>query len=121
MAVKDMPKMKEFCTEKLGFQIVTEYRQDDEHWWTGIKLSGTDLIITLSTFTGGGKLGAPGIYVLAPDLEATHADLTTKGVNPGPITPDLYGPGSGTTWFAVVDPDGNTWQVAQAEPPWAGK
>ena len=116
MAVKDMPKMKEFV-QKIGFKIVTEYRQDDEHWWTGIKLADDSLVITLSTFTAG-KLGVPGLYVLAPDIEAAHADLTAKGLNPGAITPDLYGPGSGVKWFMVTDPDGNMWQIAQAKSQW---
>ena len=118
MAVKDMPKMKEFCTGMLGFRIVTEYKQDEGHWWTGIKLPGDGIVITLSTFTAG-KLGVPGLYVLAPDIEAAHKDVTAKGATVTPITPDLYGPGSGTKWFGVTDPDGNMWQAAQAQAAWA--
>ena len=118
IAVKDMPKMKEFCTNMLGFEIITEYRQDDGHWWTSIKLPSDGLVITLSTFTAGGKLGTPGLYLLAPDIEGAHRELAAKGAVLGPITPDLYGPGSGTKWFSITDPDGNAWQIAEAAPPW---
>ena len=38
MPVNDMPKMKEFYAQQMGFQITKEYRQEDARWWTSIKL-----------------------------------------------------------------------------------
>lgn len=118
MAVKDMPKMKEFCTRVLGFEITTEYRQDDAHWWTGLKIPDDGITITLSTFTGDGKLGVPGLYLLASDIEAARKDAEAKGAQVSPVTPDLYGPGSGVRWFGATDPDGNLWQIAEAKSKW---
>ncbi len=118
MAVNDMPAMKEFCVDKLGFQIATEYRQDDSHWWTSVELAGDGLVVTLSTFDEGKKPGTMMLYLLAPDIEAAHNDLDAKGLKPTPIAGDLYGPGSGVKWFSVNDPEGNTWMVAQALASW---
>jgi catechol 2,3-dioxygenase-like lactoylglutathione lyase family enzyme len=115
MPVGDMPKMKEFYTGTMGFEITKEYRQDDAHWWTSIRVPGDGITVTMTTF-GGQKTGAMSIYLLAPDIEAAHSDLSAKGATPTPVTPDLYGPGSVTKWFSLKDPEGNTWTIAEAEP-----
>lgn len=118
MPVNDMPKMKEFYTEKLGFQITSEYRQDDGHWWTSVKVPGDDVAVTFSTFHPNSKSGSMNLYLLAPDIETAHNNLSAKGATPTPITPDLYGPGSGVKWFSVADPEGNMWIVAAAKSQW---
>ncbi len=92
LAVNDMPKMKEFCVDKLGFQIATEYRQDDGRWWTSIKLPEDGIVITLSTFHGNGKPGTMSLYLLAPDIEAAHNELVAKGAKSTPIANALYVP-----------------------------
>ena len=116
MPVNDMPKMKEFYAQQMGFQITKEYRQEDARWWTSIKLDDDKIVITLSTFYGTAKPGTMTLYLFAPDIEAAHKDLTAKGIQASPITPDLYGPGSGVKWFSVKDPEGNTWTIGEKEP-----
>ena len=36
IVVSDMPKAKDFYADKLGFKVVTDYRQDDDNWWVGL-------------------------------------------------------------------------------------
>jgi catechol 2,3-dioxygenase-like lactoylglutathione lyase family enzyme len=33
LAVSDMPKAKAFYADKLGLQVASDYRRDDDHWW----------------------------------------------------------------------------------------
>ena len=33
IAVSDMKKAREFYAEKLGLEIVTDYRRSDDNWW----------------------------------------------------------------------------------------
>ena len=38
MAVSDMVKAKDFYTNKLGFKITADYRQNDKNWWVSLEL-----------------------------------------------------------------------------------
>lgn len=119
IAVSDMPKMKKFCVEKLGFRIATEYKQDEGHWWTSMRLPDDSINLTFSTLiVKDEKPGINSFYLLAPDIETAYKELAANGGEPTPIEDDLYGTGSGVKWFSLVDPDGNTWTIAEAMAPW---
>jgi catechol 2,3-dioxygenase-like lactoylglutathione lyase family enzyme len=108
MNVSDMAKSKEFYAEKLGFNISTEYRQDDNNWWVTLALPDGGVTLTLSRASVSPESIAKGtlaVYFETSDVEAAHKELSEK-VKAEDIQDDLFGPGSGVKWFNVEDPDG---------------
>lgn len=115
MAVSDMPKAKEFYTDKLGLKVVQDYRQDDNNWWVALDLPEGDVTITLTTHHGNAKPGAMVMYFAASDAAAAHKELSEKGVKVSDVKDDLFGPGSGVKFFTLEDPDGNLIHLAEAQ------
>ncbi len=113
MAVTDMAKAKTFYAEQLGFQVITDYGEGDQHWVT-LQPSGGGPSLTLSTLHGNMRPGSMRLYLATSDIEAAYNELKAKGVKANEIKDDLYGPGSGVKWFDLRDPDGNLWQVVQS-------
>jgi catechol 2,3-dioxygenase-like lactoylglutathione lyase family enzyme len=117
MVVGDMAKAKEFYAEKLGLDVATDYRQDDDNWWVTLTLPGGGPNITLArsseTSNEPPKPGTLGLYLSTSDIDALHEELEENGARPGEVQDDLYGPGSGVKFFQLQDPDGN--QVTFAE------
>ena len=113
MAVTDMAKAKAFYADQLGWAVTTEVGQGDQHWVT-LTLPGGGPALTLSTMHGNMKPGTMRLYLATSDIDAAHDKLKAKGVKVNDVKDDLYGPGSGVKWFALTDPDGNVWTVAQS-------
>jgi catechol 2,3-dioxygenase-like lactoylglutathione lyase family enzyme len=117
IVVSDMEISKTFYAEKLGLDVTTDYRQDDDNWWVSLIFPGGGTTITLArssmTSNEPPQPGTLGLYFSTSDLEAARADLEEKGVEPGEIMDDLYGPGSGVKFFQVQDPDGSQLTFAQ--------
>lgn len=117
MVVSDMNKAKEFYAEKLGLEVAQDYRQDDDNWWVSLTIPGNGASITLArSSTTDNQPPNPdsmSFYFSTPDIAAAHKALNEKGVNPGEIQDDLYGPGSGVKFFQLRDPDGNQLTFAQ--------
>lgn len=117
VVVSDMKKAKDFYAEKLGLEVATDYRQNDNNWWVTLTLPGGGASITLArsstTSNEPPKPGTLGFYLSTTDLAGAHSALNEKGANPSKIMDDLYGPGSGVKFFQVQDPDGNQVTVAQ--------
>ncbi len=118
IAVSDMKKAREFYAEKLGLEIVTDYRRSDDNWWVTLTPHGGGASITLARTSAVKKTTEPGtlsFYFSTSDIAASHKALSEKGVQPNEVKDDLYGPGSGVKWFNLNDPDGNQVLVAQTE------
>lgn len=118
IAVADMKKAREFYAEKLGLQIVTDYRVSDDNWWVTLTPPGGGTSLTLARSTSVKKTTQPGtlsFYFSTSDIAAAHEALKENGVQPNEIKDDLYGPGSGVKWFNLDDPDGNQVLFAQTE------
>ena len=118
IAVSDMKKAKEFYAEKLGLEVVTDYRRSDDNWWVTLTPPGGGTSITLARSSSVKKTTQPGtlsFYLSTSDIAAAHKELNEKGVKTNEIRDDLYGPGSGVKWFNLDDPDGNQVLVAQTE------
>ena len=117
LVVSDMQKAKEFYAEKLGLEIATDYRRNDDNWWVTLTLPGGGASITLArsstTSNEPPKPGTLGLYLSTSDIAAAHGELNEKGVNPGEVRDDLYGPGSGVKFIQFQDPDGNQVTFAQ--------
>ena len=118
IAVNDVKKAREFYAEKLGLEIVTDYRRSDDNWWVTLTPPGGGTSITLARSSSVKKTTQPGtlsFYLSASDIAAAHKELNEKGVKTNEVKDDLYGPGSGVKWFNLDDPDGNQVLVAQTE------
>ena len=117
IVVSDMKKAKEFYAEKLGLDVATDYRRNDDNWWVTLTLPGGGANITLArsstTHNEPPKPDTISLYFSTSDIAAAHTELNEKGVNPGEIRDDLYGPGSGVKFLQFKDPDGNQVTFAQ--------
>ncbi len=114
IGVNDMPKAREFYEDKLGLKVMTDYRQDDEHWWVNLVLPEGGVSITLTTYHANAEPGTMTLWFATADLHAAHEALEAKGVKVSEIGDDLHGPGSGVKWFNFKDPDGNLVHLEQA-------
>ena len=117
VVVSDMKRAKEFYAEKLGLEVATDYRQNDNNWWVTLILPGGGASITLArsstTSNEPPKPGTLGFYLSTSDIAAAHKELNEKAIKPGEIQDNLYGPGSGVKFFQLQDPDGNQVTFAQ--------
>lgn len=117
VVVSDMKKAKEFYAEKLGLQVATDYRLNDDNWWVTLTFPGGGPSITLArsstTDNEPPKPGTVSFYFSTSDLAAAHKALSEKGLMTDEIRDDLYGPGSGVKFFQLQDPDGNQVTFAQ--------
>jgi catechol 2,3-dioxygenase-like lactoylglutathione lyase family enzyme len=116
VVVSDMKKAKEFYAEKLGLAVATDYRRNDDNWWVSLTFPGGGASLTLartSTVKNTTQPGAISFYFSTSDIAAAHKELNEKGLKPGEVRDDLYGPGSGVKFFQLNDPDGNQVTFAQ--------
>lgn len=109
MAVSDMPRAKEFYSDKLGLNVVGDDKQ-----WVSLTLPEGGVTIILTTYHENMKPGTMKVYFTTSDITAAHKELSDKGVNVDKVKDDLYGPGSGVKWFELEDPDGNQVLLVQA-------
>jgi len=115
LAVRDMPKAREFYESTLGLKVVQDYRQDDDNWWVSLDLPEGGVTVTLSTHLGNMKPGAMVLYLATSDITAAHKALSDEGVKISEIQADLFGPGSDAGFFTLEDPDGNLIHITQAK------
>jgi catechol 2,3-dioxygenase-like lactoylglutathione lyase family enzyme len=117
VVVSDMKKAKEFYAEKLGLEVATDYRQNDDNWWVMLTFPGGGASLTLSrsstTSNEPPKPGTLGFYFSTSDIAAAYQALNEKGVQTGEVRDNLYGPGSGVKFLQFPDPDGNQVTFAQ--------
>ena len=118
VVVSDMPRAKEFYAEKLGLEVATDYRQNDNNWWVTLTLPDGGASITLArsstTSNEPPRPGTLGFYLSTSNIAVTHQELSERGLNPGEVRDNLYGPGSGVKFIQFKDPDGNSVTIAQA-------
>src|SRR5512134_2539897 len=103
VVVSDMKKAKEFYAEKLGLEVATDYRLNDDNWWVTLTLPGGGASITLArsstTSNEPPKAGTLGLYLSTSDIAAAHKAFNERGVKTGEARDDLYGPGSGVKFI----------------------
>jgi catechol 2,3-dioxygenase-like lactoylglutathione lyase family enzyme len=117
VVVSDMNRAKEFYAEKLGLEVATDYRRNDDNWWVTLILPGGGTSITLArsstTSNEPPQPGTLGLYLSTSDIAAARQELNERGVNTGEVRDNLYGPGSGVKFIQFQDPDGNQVTLAQ--------
>lgn len=114
LAVSDMPKAKDFYSDKLGLKVAQDYRQDDANWWVSLTLPGGGASINLTTNQENMKPGTMKLYFSTANAAEAHKELSSKGLSVNEVKDDLFGPGSGVKWFNLEDPDGNQVFLVQA-------
>ncbi len=114
LAVSDMPEAKEFYADKLGLQVTTDYRQDDNNWWVSLAMPEGGVTITLTTNHENMQPGAMKIYLTVEDAAAVSKQLSGSNVEISEVKDDLFGPSSGVKWCSLLDPDGNQILLVQA-------
>ena len=81
IAVSDMKKAKEFYAEKLGLEIVTDYRRSDDNWWVTLTPPGGGMSITLARSSSVKKTTQPGtlsFYFSTSDIAIWTTRMETR-------------------------------------------
>lgn len=101
---------KQFYTEILGLEILQEiYRKERDSYKLDLALNGTYIIELFSFPNPPARPSRPeavGLRHLAfetPDINKTHAFLTSKQLHPEAIRIDEF---TGKQFFFIADPDG---------------
>ena len=109
LGVADLARAQQrFYTESLGFE--TDWvRQPDAAAPAFAQLSRGGLSLCLSQAPGAGSHGASSVYLYVDDVDAWHAELTSRGValDPAPVSQAW-----GNRELVVRDTDGNRLTLA---------
>ena len=103
--VRSSARAEEFWCGQLGFTRRFAYRPDpssEDPCYLGVLRDGAAL--HLSSFPGDGVAGQA-VYVVVEDVDALHAELVGRGVEPDLAPTDQSW---GNREMCVVDPDGNS-------------
>jgi predicted enzyme related to lactoylglutathione lyase len=103
--VSDQKRALAFYTEKLGFTVFTDKPFNDKQRWIELKIGGAQTKVVLFTPPGQEDRvgGFTGLTLACDDLEATHAELSARGV-------EFLGPPRKEPWGSMVmmkDSEGN--------------
>ena len=113
--VRNLKQAVEFYSQKLGFEQIAEYKDDDDHLiWMMPSLArptkyATQIALYAPMDHNDPRIGAAsGMVFTADDIEATYHQLKQRGVH---FTMELvrhaYGESDGDQEARFVDPDGN--------------
>ncbi len=113
IVVSDQDAALDFYVNTLGWNKAMDSPMGPEMRWLTVVPPGatTQLVLGHPSWVGDGKTpgGTTGIALTTPDIEATFATLTERGVKfKGPVEAMPWG--SKATWFS--DPDGNEFFLA---------
>lgn len=113
--VDDQETAKQFWTETVGFEVVTDQTYGGERW---IEVTPPDrgVVLVLSPRQGAPRHEPPDehlphsdLFFTCADIEATCAELTRRGVKfPTPPTRQHFG-----WWSLFEDPDGTRYALGQ--------
>ena len=106
---QDLERARAFYTEKLGMAIAPEFTGPD---FIFLVLGSAGLALRPASAALDAAQTGPGsmdISILVDDVDATHADLTAKGVD---IRTEIGDIGAGRAFFAR-DPEGHVIAFAQ--------
>jgi catechol 2,3-dioxygenase-like lactoylglutathione lyase family enzyme len=117
--VTDVDRAKEFYSEKLGFNVDVDRRMSESMRVVQLTPPGSACSITIGEGLGDSPPGSARLQLCVSDIEAAHAELVSRGAEPGPVTHfEESGPveGRGEPWNSFIflqDPDGNNWAVQE--------
>lgn len=104
LRVSESVAAEEFYCKGLGFRILSSWRPDetrkDPCYMT---VARDDARLHVHSFQSGGGLGAGAFYVFVDDVDAVHAELTSKGMPVSGVMEQTWG----MREIGLRDPDGN--------------
>jgi catechol 2,3-dioxygenase-like lactoylglutathione lyase family enzyme len=111
--VADQDKAIEFYVGTLGLELVADIPFGGQYRWVEVTPAGAETHIALAPPPEGGTTGAVNNIALSTaDIEATHADLRSRGVDVDEEIARMGDPVPPMFWFR--DPEGNTLLMVQS-------
>jgi catechol 2,3-dioxygenase-like lactoylglutathione lyase family enzyme len=112
--IADQDAALAFYTEKLGFELRQDQAYGDGFRWIEVAPAGAQTTVALAPPPENGETGKreTGIGLSSDDVEASHAELKSRGVDVEDILP-LPDPVPPMFWFK--DPEGNRSLVVQRD------
>ena len=119
--VADQDRAKAFYVDAMGFDLIVDHRAGEDFRVIQASPPGSACAVALmANPDSAGTL--QGLHLVVPDIEQARAEVTGRGVEPGPLIhyvegrqvegPDPerqdYNP-----FFEFQDPDGNGWLVQE--------
>lgn len=110
--VSDVDRAKAFYVDQLGFNADHDHQVSPELRFVQLTPPGSACSIAI----GSGLIEAapgsnPGLQLVVTDIEAAHADLTSRGATISEIDDQAWG-----SFIYLTDPDGNRWTLQQITP-----
>jgi catechol 2,3-dioxygenase-like lactoylglutathione lyase family enzyme len=107
--VKDVDRAKSFYVEKVGFNADQDHVVNEGLRFVQLTPPGSACSIALGTgLTDMAPGTQKGLQLVVDDVEATRAELMSRGVETGEVQHFPWG-----DFIFFADPDGNTWAVQQ--------
>lgn len=125
--VADVDRGKAFYADTLGFAVDLDMELAPGQRMVQLTPPGSGCSIQLRTGNGGMSASpVRGLQLVVDDVVAARAELTGRGLDPGPVRQFVDGEwrdGHGGRWNAFLffdDPDGNGWVVQERPAPTGG-
>jgi catechol 2,3-dioxygenase-like lactoylglutathione lyase family enzyme len=119
--VSDVDRAKSFYEDQMGFTVDVDHRVSDDMRVVQVTPPGSGCSISFGKGIAETEPGSlKGLQLCVADIEAAHADLTSRGV---PISSIKHHDGSGFAdgkgedWNSFIffdDPDGNGWAIQES-------
>ena len=110
--VSDQGRSKDFYVDKLGFTVKRDSPMGPDRRWVQLATPEGETSITLVHWFDKMPPGCvQGVVLDTDDIAKTHAELSGRGLEIGPIDSQPWG-----TFATFRDPDGNGWVLQQAAP-----
>jgi predicted enzyme related to lactoylglutathione lyase len=107
--VSDVDRAKAFYTEQAGFAADHDHTISDEVRFVQLTPPGSACSIAIGTGVTDAPPGSvQGMQMVVPDVEAAHAELSSRGVEVSEVQEFPWG-----SFVFFADPDGNRWAVQQ--------
>ena len=120
--VADVDRAKAFYMEQMGFKLESDFSAGDFRVVQLTPPGSACSIALMRSDTAPGSVH--GLHLIVPDLDAAHAELIGRGLDPGEMFHfaeggRLSGPdpqrASYNSFLSFDDPDGNTWLVQEVK------
>jgi len=119
--VSDVDRAKAFYVDQVGFALDVDHQPNEQFRVVQMTPSGSGCSVTIGKGLAKMEPGTlHGLQLSVGEIEAAHADLSSRGVPVSPIqhhdgSAFADGPGGDYNSFIFFDdPDGNGWAVQQS-------
>jgi predicted enzyme related to lactoylglutathione lyase len=107
--VSDVDRAKSFYADKVGFNLDHDHTVSDSVRFIQLTPNGSACSITIGLgITDAAPGSVRGLQLVVSDIEAAHAELTSRGVEVSEVQDYPWG-----RFVFFSDPDGNGWAVQQ--------